>query len=305
MKPFISIVIPTYKRPVMLERALRSIGSSNIHNFEIIVINDGSGSLYRDEYNRVYKTYSKSLKVLTFENNKGVSSARNKGIEIAKADWILFLDDDDELVSGYLEYLKDFLPLVCDEIGLIWPNIFIKHYRNEQAVRIRKMFLPQTEKQIIFDLLSIGIGYGVLIRKKILEELSGFDVSYSVSEDTDLFFRLLHLGTKVSHINRYGIIIHEHEEKKLTEAFYCHAHKHIFRYLFRQYNKFLKSDVDMYIDFSSWVINVYLRHRMVFSAICMCFEFLVRYPSHIKVWNACVARLHTCLSSTKTRGAYA
>lgn len=92
----ISVIVPVYNCASYLERAIESvISQDDFNNYELILVDDGSideSSLICDRYNESYS----NIKVY-HQKNSGVSVARNKGIELAEGEWIMFLDSDDYL----------------------------------------------------------------------------------------------------------------------------------------------------------------------------------------------------------------
>ena len=92
----ISVIIPTYNRQNLVQRAIKSALSQTLKPHEIIVIDDGS----TDDTINILKSYP--IKVLT-QKNQGVSSARNLGIKNSSGDVIAFLDSDDEWFVTKLE----------------------------------------------------------------------------------------------------------------------------------------------------------------------------------------------------------
>lgn len=100
---FFSIIIPVYNAEISLNRCLYSVLSQTFDDFEVIVIDDGS----QDKSHEIYKAFAKQdarVKYI-YQKNKGVSSARNRGLETAKGDYICFVDSDDFISSTYLETL--------------------------------------------------------------------------------------------------------------------------------------------------------------------------------------------------------
>jgi glycosyltransferase involved in cell wall biosynthesis len=99
-KPKLSIIVPTYNRADTLARALDSIFAQTYHNFEIIVVNDGS----TDNTVDVLKAYNDSrLRAICHERNRGVTATKNTGLDSMRGDWFTFLDDDDEMIATALE----------------------------------------------------------------------------------------------------------------------------------------------------------------------------------------------------------
>ena len=86
----ISVIIPTFNRYEVLKRALTSVYAQTDPPFEVIVIDDGSTDTTQE-----ILQYFPNIKYF-YQNNAGVSSARNLGIKKATSNWIAFLDSDDE-----------------------------------------------------------------------------------------------------------------------------------------------------------------------------------------------------------------
>ncbi|WP_216829046.1 glycosyltransferase [Alkalihalobacterium elongatum] len=93
MKPKVSIILPVYNVESYLERCLGSLLAQTMSDFEIIAVNDGSTDKSLDILNE-YASKDQRMKVIDKENG-GVSSARNAGLEVAKGDYIGFVDPDD------------------------------------------------------------------------------------------------------------------------------------------------------------------------------------------------------------------
>lgn len=98
-----SIIIPVYNTAKYLEKCITSLLSQNFKNFEIICIDDGS----EDNSIEILKQYQ-NLKILK-EKNSGSGFARNRGLEIAKGEYILFVDSDDWADKKYLDKINDSL----------------------------------------------------------------------------------------------------------------------------------------------------------------------------------------------------
>lgn len=99
----ISIVIPIYNSERFLEKCLYSIiNQKTKYNYEIICINDGSKDKSIDILASFQSQYTHKLFVISQEN-KGISAARNRGIEAAKGEYIGFIDNDDYVAEDYIE----------------------------------------------------------------------------------------------------------------------------------------------------------------------------------------------------------
>lgn len=96
----ISIIVPIYNAEPTLKKCIDSILTQSNHDFELILVDDGS----KDASPAICDEYTKRdarVKVYHKENG-GVSSARNLGLDYANGDWITFIDADDEVSNGYL-----------------------------------------------------------------------------------------------------------------------------------------------------------------------------------------------------------
>ena len=105
----VSVIIPVYNVEKYIEECIISICNQDYKNIEIILVDDGSF----DNSGEICDRYAKKddrIKVIHKENN-GVSSARNSGLDIAKGDYVCFVDGDDYLESDYVSYL---LKLILD-----------------------------------------------------------------------------------------------------------------------------------------------------------------------------------------------
>lgn len=101
MEPLISIIVPVYNADKYLYNCLYSLVNQTYKNIEIIVINDGS----TDNSEQIIKKFKYKYKnvIALYEDNKGVSYARNKGIELAKGKYLMFVDSDDYVSTTIIE----------------------------------------------------------------------------------------------------------------------------------------------------------------------------------------------------------
>lgn len=114
MAPFISIIIPVFNTCDYLRSCLDSILSQSFSDFECILIDDGSidnSGVICDEY------ALKDLRIKVFhKENGGVSTARNLGLEIARGEWVYFVDSDDQILPGGLQTMVD---CISDDVDIV------------------------------------------------------------------------------------------------------------------------------------------------------------------------------------------
>lgn len=99
--PKISIIIPVYNVEKLLQRCINSLLNQTFTDYELICINDGS----KDNSLEVLNRYKKNKKIRIYDQqNKGPAQTRNRGISLAKGDYIMFIDSDDYVLENYVEH---------------------------------------------------------------------------------------------------------------------------------------------------------------------------------------------------------
>jgi glycosyltransferase involved in cell wall biosynthesis len=105
----VSVIVPVFNRANLIGRTISSVLSQTFHNFELIIIDDGSTD---DLDFELAKFSDERIKLHRFKRNYGVSAARNTGISLAKGSAILFLDSDDELYADCLSEMTNELSIL-------------------------------------------------------------------------------------------------------------------------------------------------------------------------------------------------
>ncbi|MDP0561835.1 MAG: glycosyltransferase family 2 protein [Candidatus Endonucleobacter sp. (ex Gigantidas childressi)] len=104
-KPLISVIIPSYNYAEYLSEAVHSVLQQTGDDYELIVINDGSTDTTDEEVKVLLKETKNSFSYYQ-QKNMGVSATRNKGIKLAKGDYIYFLDSDDKMLEDALDTFR-------------------------------------------------------------------------------------------------------------------------------------------------------------------------------------------------------
>ena len=95
----VSVIIPTYNRAALVGEAIGSVLAQSWRGFELLVVDDGS----TDDTREILTAFGAAIKVIRHPRRRGVSAARNAGIQAAKGEWLAFLDSDDLWLSPKLE----------------------------------------------------------------------------------------------------------------------------------------------------------------------------------------------------------
>jgi glycosyltransferase involved in cell wall biosynthesis len=181
-KPLVSVIIPTYNRGWCLNEALDSVFSQTYEMYELIVVDDGS----TDDTGRRLSQYKK-ISVIT-QTNQGVSTARNKGIESSRGDFIAFLDSDDSWFPEKLSVQMDFFMRhpeaeIC-QTQEIWVRDGKRVNPGRRHVKTSGLFF---EKSLALCLVSPS---AVMLRKRLLDKVGLFDETLPACEDYDLWLRI-------------------------------------------------------------------------------------------------------------------
>jgi len=183
--PFFSVVIPLYNKEDTVLRALESVRQQTFNDFEVIVVNDGS----TDNSYYVVEHYDKIKIKLLNQENKGVSFARNRGVEEAKAELIAFLDADDEWKSEYLQEMKNLVHEFPDAVVYgadfekVLPDGRVVGGKDQSTRKICNLFQEWIGRQPIHT-------DGLIVRKKEFQLVGGFDVKEKYYEDVALIFQM-------------------------------------------------------------------------------------------------------------------
>ena len=168
-KGLVSVIIPAYNAGKYIQECLDSVLSQTYQNLEIIVIDDGS----IDETYEIVKAYSNKFArlILVHQENGGVCAARNKGLDLASGEYIMFVDADDYLRLDAVELLyKDIIQNEAEvSCGLMGDNIDTVEKRGEGNICV------WTDKEpLIMALQDNPFTYsscGKLFMKKTIQEL--------------------------------------------------------------------------------------------------------------------------------------
>lgn len=181
--PTISVIIPTFNRRDLIERALCSVYAQNDLITEVIVVDDGSTD---DTASLVRTKFPKALVIS--QERYGVSHARNRGIEAARGEWLAFLDSDDK-------WLENKIRLQLDTIRKDPKTRFV--HSDEIWIRCGKRVNPMKKHKkqggYIFKfclkrcLISPS---STMLHRSIFEEFGEFDENLPLCEDYDFWLRI-------------------------------------------------------------------------------------------------------------------
>jgi glycosyltransferase involved in cell wall biosynthesis len=211
MKKSVSIIIPTYNGQSrgFLAQAIESVLSQTYANFELILIDDGS----TDATSKLCKNYCSDKRVkYVFQENSGVSAARNNGIAQSSGEYVCFLDDDDVWANTKLEEQINFINNLGDKkFGLCFTGLEIIDKNGKHTGSIQNnfahgdMFIPMLCENLVNCTSS------VIIPRKVLLDIGGFKEHLAYAEDYDLFLRIAKKYNLYS-LNKILVFYREHNK---------------------------------------------------------------------------------------------
>lgn len=180
MKPFVSVIIPTYNRLELLKKTVESARNQIFKEFEIIVVNDGS-----DDGTAQWLSDQSDLVVINQENS-GIASSRNKGMLVSKGEWLAFLDHDDIWALDKLQTQVGFVKS-NPEVGMV----AVKHVR--LGMRINRKGPGKWIKGDLFAKVfseSFIHTSSVMIRRDVLGKVGGFPTRYRFADEFDVWLKI-------------------------------------------------------------------------------------------------------------------
>jgi len=185
--PTVSVIIPTFNRSQYITEALDSVLDQTFTDYEILVIDDGS----IDNTKEVLTHYMNKITYI-YQENQGVSAARNTGIQHAHGKYIAFLDSDDMWLPIKLEKQVAILDehsdiaLVYTNVGYCDSNGEILKFSNKSKL-FQSGYIP--EKVLLWK-VNCGYLQTWLIRKSCFDEVGLLDTSFKMSEDREISVRI-------------------------------------------------------------------------------------------------------------------
>ncbi|MGN7305362.1 glycosyltransferase [Bacillus subtilis] len=193
-----SIIVLTYNQLALTKQCLESIWKhTNNDCIEVIVIDNGSHDGTRD-----YLKQITSIKAIFNKTNEGFAKACNQGLEVASGDNILFLNNDTVVTNQWLEPMIKLL-YQDDKIGMVGPvsnyvsgpqQVPVNYTNVEEIEDFSRLYCLQQRGRSKAVLRLVG--FCLLVKKKVLDEVGGFDERFvgGSFEDDDLSLRVLQAG---------------------------------------------------------------------------------------------------------------
>jgi len=235
-RKLISIIIPTYNRSKSLPLSVKSVLDQTRDNWELIIIDDGS----EDSTQEVLKDYLKDDRIkYYYQENQGVSVARNCGAKLATGDYLIFLDSDDiffpDLIKNIYEAEFYKYDLICWEL--------LKNIDGKE-----KIWKAQQLDGMYNNLKATFLAGSVCFKKSIFRQAGGYDPKISFGENYELGLRICenpHLKVKniFKPLAQQNLFTKDRESDSLTNKLSSYIHQ--YKKHRAKYDKHPKSKAEM------------------------------------------------------------
>ncbi|WP_273727543.1 glycosyltransferase family 2 protein [Brucella gallinifaecis] len=197
----VSIITRTKNRPILLVRAIYSALAQTHQDWELIIVNDGGD---RKEVEmlvaRFASAFAGRLRLIHHETSKGMEAASNAGLKIATGDFVVIHDDDD---SWYPDFLQDTVTYLNEPVHSNYAavatncTVIYEKIEGERVIETRRESWSYWKDYVDYkDLLNTNLFPPIclLIRKRVVDYLSGYNAQLPVLGDWDFNLRLIQVG---------------------------------------------------------------------------------------------------------------
>ena len=183
----LTIVIPSCDRPKLLQNAIASVKANGGHDVPIIIIDDGN----RFPVNA--SLLPAETTVLKTDGKVGAGTARNLGVQAANTEYVLFLDDDDEFINGYVSYVLNECIPSPHKVGVA---------NSSAEVKPKSTVLS---KHTSLRKAMFGAGAGLWVERQLFLDIGGFGHEKTLDEDSQFFCKLREEHLNIFSSNIVGV----------------------------------------------------------------------------------------------------
>jgi len=221
----VSVIIPCYNQGEFIREAMQSVSESDFEDYEIIIVNDGSTD---DITLQVFKELEqdflnkRNVTIVTQENS-GLASARNSGIQLARGEYILPLDADDKIRPHYLSRAVEILDS-SPEVGVVYP--YAQLFGEREGIWEFPQFDP---KRLLLHNFAVASS---VYRKEIWDECDGYDPEMRQGyEDWEFWIRAMKKGWRFHLIDEVMFDYRTKKDSMVTACNIPENRRHLIRYI--------------------------------------------------------------------------
>lgn len=269
LKPKVSVIIPTYKRPLFLRRAIQSVLNQTYENIELIVVDDNNSDddFRKETESLMNELKDKRIRYIKHKRNKNGSAARNTGIRLATGKYITFLDDDDEFLPEKIEKQVQCM----EQLDESWVGCYtlIKRYVNGKLIdksidsKSGDIYLDVFKNELFFN-----SGSNLLVRRSTAIDINGFDESFKRIQDLEFLIRIAEKG-KIASIDTCLLKVHlEDRQNSVPSSKYIECVNHFFMSFEDKLNTLPSNEKKkVYISKNLEILKLYIYEKKIIDAI--------------------------------------
>ena len=194
--PYFSIIIPSFNRAHIIDRAINGILEQTFNDFELLIIDDGSN----DNTKNAIEVFLNDSRIKYFyQNNAGVCVARNNGAKNATGDYLIFLDSDDFIENNWL---RDFYDANNQKNDILFCSMKLVKGNLIKLISCLDPYEDGKSK-------GINTAGSWAIKKEVFFETGMYDEEIKFGENTELRFRLNERELKMGLVDKYNFIYYE------------------------------------------------------------------------------------------------
>ena len=188
--PLISVIIPFFRDEAFLEEAIKSVLDQTYTNWELLLVDDGGSEAAMEIAKQYAQAHPQKIFYKSHPNrvNKGAAATRNLGVQLAKAEWLAFLDADDCWMPQKLEVQATIVQRFPESRMICEASLYWNSWKPEGGVDTVILVGNLKEglyhpPQLLQRLYPFGKGAApcpcsLLVHKKALEQVGGFEASF-------------------------------------------------------------------------------------------------------------------------------
>lgn len=185
-KDLVSVIIPTFNRPLYLSETIESVMCQTYPNIEIIVVDDGSKNKGQETL-KTLKPYLSKL-IYIYQENQGIGAAVNKGISIAKGEFIQRLDDDDILEKEKIERCVEIFQKKSN-VGLVATGYYVIDESGNRTRTMMPLSYPRNARLLFMLMFCISAQVAVMVRKSCHSAVGLYRTDI-MAEDYEMWLRI-------------------------------------------------------------------------------------------------------------------
>lgn len=269
----VSIIIPVYQAEKTIERCLLSVRNQTFTDYECIIINDGSTDRSYDICNEY--AIKDDRFICINQDQKGVSAARNKGIELSRGKYITFIDSDDELMPDFISDLVNEAISSQSDIVIGGYNYICRGIKSNRILSYPTNIFSEANENLIAQAVNNGLLnyiWGKLYISNLLKKHS-FEMNVSWGEDTIFLLGLLTPDVRICFLKNanYNYYV---SEKGLSSSYGDNYES--------TFNKYVNG-IKLFLD-----MNGFTRKSLVYQAF------------YVKIANEMLSYINTCIKERNT-----